>query len=526
MTKQLTFFRLLFYGSLVLVSFLILSVFCTLDETSYSWFFSSDALYLPSIYKDLFIDGYPLDGWHFNPAPNFFPDMIVYFILMYITGSFLLSTAFFAIVQYVAIIILFRSIIKQIFDNKTSNNVAAFSNLLLALYLVKFIINDISNLSFPLLINSYHTSVFTLSLLGYLLFIKYIKKGNWIYLVVSFFIILLGVLSDKLLLVAFSSPIVVMSFFFFKYPIKRSRVFIFAGITVAASISALILFNNIRSIIPIHIDLAHRMFSYEFIFVSAQKFLGDTLYMLRQFDFNSLAFLLSILSIIVGITFSISHVLQKQKFTNWSTYILFSTLFSVFIIIAPIINGSFTDVDCFRYNMYAFYLGALNIPLFLIKFKSFYKWISFAGIPILAGYYLILIGLNFSQTNYKSYYTYYPDSVKSIDEIAQKEGLLKGVGNYWDAKFTTMFSRQNVRVYSVHDVLTKYYHVMNENWYNSDSVVFNFVVDNKIDQTNLKEFFQMDTITYVLDFPKIIKVPEFKYTNSSWEPQLLDSSIE
>ena len=108
----------LYFTSLILVVFLILSIFSTLDEQSYNWFFSTDTLYLPSIYKDLFIDGGTLDGWHFNPAPNFFPDMLVYFLLMFITGSFLLSTAFFAVMQYVFIIVLFRLVLVQIIQKE------------------------------------------------------------------------------------------------------------------------------------------------------------------------------------------------------------------------------------------------------------------------------------------------------------------------------------------------------------------------------------------------------------------------
>jgi len=512
----------LYYSSLLVVVFLILSVFCTLDENSYNWFFSSDTLYLPSIYKDLFIDGGSITGWHFNPSPNFFPDMPVYFILMFITGSFLLSTAIFAVIQYVSIVILFRAILIQTFDKGMVNNMVVMSNLLLAMYLVITIINHDLYQSFYLLINSYHTSVFTLSLLCYLLFILYLKNSASIYLAFLIIISFLGILSDQLMFIAITFPILGLSFFFKKSPYDKKKLLLAGGLTALSSILGMLGFIIIRNLKAISFGSDHKMFAFDGIFDSTQLYIKDTLSIITQHNLNSFILFIAIFSIIISTLISGYNIIHKKKFNDLSYYILFSTLFTLLMIAAPLLNGNYTGIDCFRYNIYPYYLGILNFPVFILRSKLWLNRVSVLGIPVLMGYYIILIINSFSITRFKAYSDYYPDRVKSIDRIARKEGLLKGVGNYWDAKHTTMFSKQNVRVYSVHSNLAKYYHVANENWFNSDTAIFNFVIDHDIDHAAIREVFHLDTIRYIFSSTGIIKVPEFIYEEGESAPVLLN----
>ena len=52
---------------------LLLAVFAGFDKNLHAFnvFFNSDTLTLPSVYRSLFVDNYPLKGWHFNSSPNF-----------------------------------------------------------------------------------------------------------------------------------------------------------------------------------------------------------------------------------------------------------------------------------------------------------------------------------------------------------------------------------------------------------------------------------------------------------------------
>jgi hypothetical protein len=80
---------------------LIIVLFSRLSPNDLKIYFNSEALYLPSLYRDLFIDHNPLIGWHLNPALGFFPDVIVYFILMFFSGNFILASILFSILQFI-----------------------------------------------------------------------------------------------------------------------------------------------------------------------------------------------------------------------------------------------------------------------------------------------------------------------------------------------------------------------------------------------------------------------------------------
>ncbi|MEA1898771.1 MAG: hypothetical protein U9N53_14015, partial [Bacteroidota bacterium] len=357
-------------------------------------------------------------------------------------------------------------------------------------------------------------------------FILYMKNGARIYLALLFLISFLGVLSDQLMFISITFPILGLSFFLKKSPYDKKKLLLTGGLTALSSILGMLAFILLRNLNAISFGSDHKIFAFDDIFNSIQVYLKYTLSIISHLNLNSLILLIAIFSIIIGIVISSNSVIQKKKINDLSFYILFSTLFSLMMIVAPLVNGNFTGIDCFRYNIYPYYLGILNLPLLIIRSKPWVNRVSALGISVLAGYYIILIINSFSITRLKAFSEYYPNKVKSIDRIAREEGLLKGIGNYWDAKFITMFSKQNVRVYAVHSNLTKYYHVANENWFNADTAIFNFVIDRDINHTAITEVFYLDTIRYIQSSTSIIKVPEFTYEDGQSAPVLLDPGIK
>ena len=106
-----------FSGSLLLV----LAVFSNFNQFAFDVFFNSDTLYLPSIYKDIFQEHNLLKDWQLNPSPNFFPDMLLYFIFMFFTNNFIISSFIFAIIQYAIILYILTKIFKEILPNQSKN---------------------------------------------------------------------------------------------------------------------------------------------------------------------------------------------------------------------------------------------------------------------------------------------------------------------------------------------------------------------------------------------------------------------
>ena len=95
--KRLKPYSLFFYGSTFFNTIFILFALSLLNEDGLGVLINSDSLYLPSIYQDITEFGHSLNGWNLNPAPNFFPDMLLYGFIAMFGNNFIVSIVVFAI---------------------------------------------------------------------------------------------------------------------------------------------------------------------------------------------------------------------------------------------------------------------------------------------------------------------------------------------------------------------------------------------------------------------------------------------
>jgi hypothetical protein len=253
---------------------------------------------------------------------------------------------------------------------------------------------------------------------------------------------------------------------------------------------------------------------------------------LLQCNFKSLIIILSLLSLIFLSRKSFQDIYYPNKKRNnpLTIYALFSILFSVFVFLAPVINGSYTGWDTLRYNIGFFYISILNLGVIIylcLKKQRFQfitsKWLVKISIA------LIVIALSagvarYSQDGIKKYFDYYPADVEKIDNVADKYGLKSGVGHYWIAKYTTMFSRKDVVIHPVFDHIEPFYHVVNENIFYADSAVYNFIVLNRfVDTTAYKSIFGEGTLLTKGDNPVIVQVGQFRFNRKTHRPYLINS---
>lgn len=61
--------------------------------------FYGDTLYIPAVFRDIFLNDGSFSDWYFAPAPYFFPDMALYFLIKAIIGSTYFSALFYALLQ-------------------------------------------------------------------------------------------------------------------------------------------------------------------------------------------------------------------------------------------------------------------------------------------------------------------------------------------------------------------------------------------------------------------------------------------
>jgi hypothetical protein len=518
-------FTIIIYAfSFILNLLLLFALFSSLNLDDLKHYFDSDKLYLPSLYRDLFIDHNGLKGWHLNPSPNFFPDMAIYFFLMFISGNFIFSSFLFSIIQYMVILLsipfLFRILIPQV-----SRLFIALSVLFMTLFFfVTFFSHDFS-FTLYILSNAYHTGVFTMGLICIILSLKYLKNPSKTKLVLLFFICFFSVLSDRLFIVVYSIPICTIVIFLVKRQYVR-EVYWLLLVNVVALIAGMAAFRFLDSSRYVFIDQANSFMNFANIGPSFNMLFRQLNEYLLGINFKSLIILLSIVSftgtIILFFRKTGKHKHEKYLFLRF--YCLFSITYTLVVLFMPVLVGNYTGYDTIRYNIYIFYLLVINtgiVAAALLNGRMMKRSVRMTVTLIPALFSLAvacIIVSEFSGKGLRQFFNYYPEIVRCVDDAAQKDKLFYGVGGYWDAKYITLFSKKGVHIYPVYDDLTPCNHVTNENWYTDRRAIFNFIIQNHI-ADSLKYRSRLGLTGEQLNSgeAQLIKVPPFRYEVNGYQ---------
>ncbi len=78
---------------------------------------NSDLIYIESLYRDLFVRDFPLNGWLVSRAPYFFPDWFLYFFLRKLTGDYGTAWIFYVFANFFALIGFFYFLIRYFFPD-------------------------------------------------------------------------------------------------------------------------------------------------------------------------------------------------------------------------------------------------------------------------------------------------------------------------------------------------------------------------------------------------------------------------
>jgi hypothetical protein len=518
------------YSLTVLVSVLfVISLFSSLTDFELTIFFNSDTLYLPALYRDLFVYHTGIQGWYFNPSPNFFPDMIVYFILMFITQDFIAASFLYPLLQYIVFLVLILKLFQLVLK---SDYVlfASFSNIILLLFfLVTFYSHDFY-FTFYIVSISYHMGAFLMSLLCIILTIKYLDTPKRSLLVNLAWIGLLGIISDQLFVVMYCIPAISIILLFKKiYPFKKLKLILIINISIL--ILGFAIFILIKNSNYIWIDNPHRIMDFKNSVNSFHTMIGHMLFYLKNGPYIRIIIISSILSFLSMVYLSITGIRKEQELSAFTIYCYLTVIYTLIVFFAPVINGNYTAWDSLRYLIYAFYISMLNIPLVIGYFlKSNFKEVIINKVII---WFLIIcligsfwIGFNkLSISGLYNYFNYYPKDVAKMDKIAKENKLLYGVGNYWSAKYFTMFSKYDVKILPVFDNMFPYFHASNRNWFFDKNSIFNFIILNKIlEKEEYKIFMGSTGIIIDSNELEIILLPKFRYDPVTKKPYLIDSN--
>lgn len=514
------------------------------ERSAIRLFVNSDALYMPALFQDLFIHRTGISVWHLNGAPNFFPEMLLYFPLMALLKSTTLTIMVYGILQMWLILFLMDRLflLADVQISQGTRYVVLLTYLLLPLSAV---LNEGHLIPSQLLLGGYHAGFFINSLLAALLALSYLKQGGSKRLIWLALLILAAAISDKLFLMGFVAPFILFSLFhLFKKEKKAPYLYLIVvtGLTTLLALFAYRMMNFLGAIEMI--STGRKMFQFEQIPDAMGNFLHHMRAVIIDYPtqrilvLSTLLFLLGApVYLILGIKRYVSGLLPKEQESSYAL-VLYLFLFSIIILLAPILNGYYVGPSLIRYNYAALVMGTAGFAYLgskllspLTSRLSFGKYLSFACTLVLLA---ILLGTgikNQAPAGLLNYLGHYPESVRILDELKQEKGLKYGLGGYWQAKYSTLFSRNNLRLYSVANRTFKPgYHVTNENWYHDGgkglhaNPVFNFLETSAFSDTErLHTIFgeRIDTL-YDQNDMLVIRVPDFKIRRKDREIYLLE----
>jgi len=471
--------KIIYVFSILLSLAMITLVFSGLNEQQIHVYFNSDTLYLPSIFKDLFQDHSGFKGWHLNGAPNFFPDMLIYFTVNAIFPNFRMAMLIFSYLQYTLLLLLIRWLFRLISPAIREEELAT-GNLIMIVFFLATLVNGDFVFTFYLLSISYHMGAFIMTILSLALTIDYLRRPATMKLILLFFIGFLGVLNDKLFIAMYVLPLFSLVLFLLPAVTFRKKILLLFGNALAIIILGSLAYNGIKHSGYIHIiSLSWKFLNFDNIPSSFHTMMDQHLTYLSSLDFRGLTDMLSIFSFIAIMVYAIRYLVKVFRISDNreeevipAIYLVFSTAFWIIVLTIPIINGSYVGYAILRYNVYAIYLSLFNFSILAMLVRKNIGYRPFS--LLLSGTFTAAIFISaiffFLQQKpqphgIKRLINYYPPLVSKMDSVAKQENLRYGVATYWNAKYITMFSRCNLRVYTVYEDLTPWHHVMNENWY-------------------------------------------------------------
>ena len=532
---------LVYLLSLLINVILIFLVYATRTEGSLRYLFNADILFLPTLFKDIFIHGYKISSWYVPAAPNLFPDIVLYFTLMFITNNSVIASVLFGIIQYLILLVLFMLLVRTIFTRISFYHLAVI-NFLMTLFFLTTLVSNHFELTFFILSYTYHLGAFVMCLLSLLFTFKYFKNYSIKYLVLLYLTGFIAIVSDKLFIVLYCVPVLLSMLLSFKKSyFKETLILVIAVILMI--VSGILTFNLLKNSDICHIVLYYDYkIHYENILPSLRVLMRQMYNYIGNKNITSVITILNFASLVGAIYFLAKNNKRIRKIKVFNDperiryfFLIFYVVFFVIVLFTPVLLGDYPGKAKFRYSVFVFYLSILNFGListliFNIN-SSIMKYSSFVCIFSLVVYSVIFSIKNHPIVGFNKVFNYFPDFVECVDIFTVKQDLKYGLADFWLAKVVTMFSRNDARVYQVHkNGVNLYKYILNEDWYyGSDYGKYNNPVFNYI---LLHKDANLSAVINILGQPllieecgkyKLVKVNDFKYFRNTSIPYLINN---
>jgi len=438
---------ILFLFSLTFYSFLYLSGQINI--------FNSDSLLLPSFISSL-TDGHSFKDWVLPPGNSIFPEGLLFYL-----SNFFSNSVFFQyyIVNILTFLITYFVMFKfaKFINSDFPYFISTFSISILII-LGSMDITPYKNM----LYTTYHYGSF-LNLLLALLVISMIlfetNFNNRLYLILALIICTFSIFSDRLFVVQFLLPFVFSYILFYLnfYFIKIQKVFFYIILTFFIAFIFSYLLGNLLIIHEWPSSPKIILFGLNpFVIINHLNFQLENFYkmILRLFYSNRIFFIFIIflyLSLFYKLIIQKSYI--QDKYSLRSTFLLYFIFTSLFlnIIVLFLINYPIH---------HRYFLTFSFFPIFgmMLIFKN-----KITNLTLIFSFLLIIIFAVFKDSDIKNFsikdfeFEYYTKDHKCIDSYIEKFNLSSGISHYVNARYFSIFLKNDVNIYPYREDLTPDY---------------------------------------------------------------------
>jgi hypothetical protein len=499
--------------------FSVLCNFATYNQFKFNAVFNADVCGIPSLFNDIFREGGNIKDWYLSAAPCLFPDVFLYYFFSEIIRlDFVTIMFFYGLVQASVIVYLSSYIYKKTVPESYKEYVWLVPIFYSFIFLESFYFTQHEFFAFLILTFGYHAGAFVNTLISTSIFISDIKN-SWKYFLL-FLLSFLFTFSDILYIVMFVGPMLGINIVLHRYKgIKFALLSTFS--VLLGCILAFYVYNYVKQTLLFNYIEPNRMYDFQNIQPSFDVFYEQMTTYIALPGFRSIQILFAFIAPIV--CFAVLMVRRRSMDMPFKFLLWFYVLFSAMVFAAPIVNGNYTAWDTIRYNVSAIFFSMIILALFvgfIYSRLTQFPWVRTMLLYALPVFLLILISWKFSPTALKNYFSYYPNQVRELDSVSRIYNLKNGISNYWNAKSSSVFSKNKLKVLSMHKAVHIYEMGSNLKWFYNHE--FDFIIADKLDSVRIQQLFIIKDTIKTTNFT-ILKVNKFIFPTGTYEPLTIDT---
>jgi hypothetical protein len=453
--------------------------------------FNSDALYLLTLFSDIFTNNGEIKDWLLTPAPYFFPDYPT-FLLAYLIGP----TPYIQIISF-ALIQVALTFFAIWLAAKITTNVNPFITASTTIVILIWLALASGEPFVHILNSAYHYGAFLSAILLSALWIKFNDNNNDSSKRKSAFLLLLSIiayattLSDNLFLVQFIAPLIAIQVLTliaerdFSLKNKIPAILLVICSILGSTSYRWIIENQTRYPANIGID-------------KLSSNLKDIYELLHFVTTGNPVFGFIFLIYIFIVLHSFIQIMRGEKENynlSWLATFSFISLCTTIGAVSLVTNLPVTP----RYLIPALSWPVIVVFIFLshrLRDRFFYLAVAISL--------LTLASISWSSYNFivsngiKNKYN--PEEISCIDNALEKENLHNGIAQYWDAKYLQNFSRLNLNVAQHFDNLDEMHWITSKKYFKQ---TYDFAIISESAAPPYK--ISSDALTRINGAPKLVK---------------------